>query len=260
MSNQIKIFDNPTFGAVRIVTTENNEPLFCLTDVCQALDLGNPSQVKTRLEDTLITNEVISDSLGRQRNILFVNEDGLYDVILDSRKPEAKQFRKWVTSEVLPQIRKTGGYIKTEDDDTPDVIMAKALILAQKTIESQTQQNQILKHTNQILEEEKKILLPKAEYTDQVLNSTDTHTFSEVAKSLGLTSAIALYNKCRTLGVIFKQGDKYLPYSKYSTQGYFATRTYPFFRKDGTQGTSTTLVVTELGRAFLRKKLQKQIA
>lgn len=259
MNNQIKIFDNPTFGAVRIVTTENNEPLFCLTDVCQALDLRQ-GDVRQRLDDGVVSTQPIYDSLGRQQNANFVNEDGLYDVILDSRKPEAKQFRKWVTSEVLPQIRKTGGYIKTEDDDTPDVIMAKALILAQKTIESQTQQNQILKHTNEILEEEKKILLPKAEYTDQVLNSTDTHTFSEVAKSLGLTSAIALYNKCRTLGIIFKQGDKYLPYSKYSTQGYFATRTYPFFRKDGTQGTSTILVVTELGRAFLRKKLQKQLA
>ena len=259
MNNQIKIFDNPTFGAVRIVTTENNEPLFCLTDVCQALDLRQ-GDVRQRLDDGVVSTQPIYDSLGRQQNANFVNEDGLYDVILDSRKPEAKQFRKWVTSEVLPQIRKTGGYIKTEEDDTPDVIMAKALILAQKTIESQTQQNQILKHTNEILEEEKKILLPKAEYTDQVLNSTDTHTFSEVAKSLGLTSATALYNKCRTLGIIFKQGDKYLPYSKYSTQGYFTTRTYPFFRKDGTQGTSTTLVVTELGRAFLRKKLQKQIA
>lgn len=259
MNNQIKIFDNPTFGAVRIVTTEKNEPLFCLTDVCQALDLRQ-GDVRQRLEDGVVSTQPIYDSLGRQQNANFVNEDGLYDVILDSRKPEAKQFRKWVTSEVLPQIRKTGGYIKTEDDDTPDVIMAKALILAQKTIESQTQQNQILKHTNEILEEEKKILLPKAEYTDQVLNSIDTHTFSEVAKDLGLTSAIALYNKCRTQNIIFKQGDKYLPYSKYSTQGYFATRTYPFFRKDGTQGTSTILVVTELGRAFLRKKLQKQIA
>lgn len=259
MNNQIKIFDNPNFGAVRIVTTESNEPLFCLTDVCQALDLRQ-GDVRQRLDDGVVSTQPIYDSLGRQQNANFVNEDGFYDVILDSRKPEAKQFRKWITSEVLPQIRKTGGYIKTEDDDTPDVIMAKALILAQKTIESQTQQNQILKHTNQILEEEKKTLLPKAEYTDQVLNSTDTHTFSEVAKSLGLTSAIALYNKCRTLGIIFKQGNKYLPYAKYSTQGYFATRTYPFFRKDGTQGTSTTLVVTELGRAFLRKKLQKQIA
>ena len=259
MNNQIKIFDNPTFGAVRIVTTENNEPLFCLTDVCQALDLGNPSQVKTRLDDTLITNEVISDSLGRQRNILFINEDGLYDVILDSRKPEAKQFRKWVTSEVLPQIRKTGGYIKTEEDDTPDVIMAKALILAQKTIESQTQQNQILKHTNEILEEEKKILLPKAEYTDKVLQSISTYTFTQIAKQLNIASAQALCKRLVALDVLYYQSGGYLPVSKYSTQGYWSTRTHAVTDDNGNiVRTTNYLVVTELGRAFIRKKFQKQ--
>lgn len=99
MNNQIKIFDNPTFGAVRIVTTENNEPLFCLTDVCQALDLRQ-GDVRQRLDDGVVSTQPIYDSLGRQQNANFVNEDGLYDVILDSRKPEAKAFRKWITSEV----------------------------------------------------------------------------------------------------------------------------------------------------------------
>ena len=253
--NEIKIFDNPNFGAVRIVTTENNEPLFCLTDVCQALDL-RAGHVKERLSKDVVSTEPLMTTGGIQQ-VNFVNEDGLYDVILDSRKPEAKQFRKWVTREVLPQIRKTGGYIKTENDDTPDVIMAKALILAQKTIESQKQRNQFLEQAKEKLEQENKILLPKAEYTDKVLNSTDNYTFSEVAKELGFRSSISLHNKCRELGIIFKQGNVYLPYSKYSTQGYFATRTYPFLRRDGTSGSSSGLVITELGRAFLRKKLQK---
>ena len=112
-------------------------------------------------------------------------------------------------------------------------------------------------HEKEKLEQENKILLPKAEYTDKVLNSTDNYTFSEVAKELGFRSSISLHNKCRELGIIFKQGNVYLPYSKYSTQGYFATRTYPFLRRDGTSGSSSGLVITELGRAFLRKKLQK---
>ena len=253
--NEIKIFDNPNFGAVRIVTTENNEPLFCLADVCQALDL-RAGHVKERLSKDVVSTEPLMTTGGIQQ-VNFVNEDGLYDVILDSRKPEAKQFRKWVTREVLPQIRKTGGYIKTENDDTPDVIMAKALILAQKTIESQKQRNQFLEQAKEKLEQENKILLPKAEYTDKVLNSTDNYTFSEVAKELRFRSSISLHNKCRELGIIFKQGNVYLPYSKYSTQGYFATRTYPFLRRDGTSGSSSGLVITELGRAFLRKKLQK---
>ena len=108
-ASSLKIFENASFGEIRVAGTSEN-PLFCLADVCKVLDLGNPSQVKTRLDDGVISNEVIPDSLGRQQEATFVNEDGLYDVILDSRKPQAKAFRKWITSEVLPSIRKSGSY------------------------------------------------------------------------------------------------------------------------------------------------------
>lgn len=108
-ASSLKIFENANFGEIRVAGTSEN-PLFCLADVCKVLNLGNPSQVKTRLDDGVISNEVIPDSLGRQQEATFVNEDGLYDVILDSRKPQAKAFRKWITSEVLPSIRKTGSY------------------------------------------------------------------------------------------------------------------------------------------------------
>lgn len=107
--NDIQIFKNEAFGEVRVAGT-SEEPLFCLADVCKVLELGNPSQVKTRLCGEVITNEVIPDSLGRPQEMIFINEDGLYDVILDSRKPQAKTFRKWVTSEILPSIRKHGIY------------------------------------------------------------------------------------------------------------------------------------------------------
>lgn len=180
-----------------------------------------------------------------------ITKDGFTFLVMGYTGEKAAKFK-----EMFIEAFNTNEALLASDD----YILLRSQEILKERVNLLTQQNQILKHTNEILEEEKKILLPKAEYTDQVLNSIDTHTFSEVAKSLALPSATALYNKCRTLGIIFKQGDKYLPYSKYSTQGYFTTRTYPFFRKDGTQGTSTTLVVTELGRAFLRKKLQKQIA
>ena len=107
--DNIQIFKNESFGEVRVAGT-SEEPLFCLADVCKVLELGNPSQVKTRLCGEVITNEVIPDSLGRPQEMIFINEDGLYDVILDSRKPQAKTFRKWVTSEILPSIRKHGIY------------------------------------------------------------------------------------------------------------------------------------------------------
>ncbi len=139
MMENIQIFRNNKFGEVRVAKTENNEPLFCLADVCKILGLGNPSQVKTRLDDGVISNEVILDSIGRQQNVMFVNEDGLYDVILDSRKPEAKQFRKWVTSEVLPSIRKHGAYLtdtKIEEVLTsPDTIIKLATQLKEERVE-----------------------------------------------------------------------------------------------------------------------------
>ena len=106
--NDIQIFNNPQFGQVRTAETSEN-PLFCLLDVCKALELRQGDVVR-RLTDGVVSTQPIIDSLGRTQMANFVNEDGLYDVILDSRKPEAKAFRKWVTSEVLPSIRKTGQY------------------------------------------------------------------------------------------------------------------------------------------------------
>lgn len=106
--NEVQIFNNSEFGEIRTVTIDN-EPMFCLGDLCKALEL-TAKGVKQRLDDEVISNYPIPDSLGRIQNALFVNEDGLYDVILESRKDSAKKFRKWVTSEVLPSIRKTGSY------------------------------------------------------------------------------------------------------------------------------------------------------
>ena len=108
MNEQIQIFKNPQFGQIRTAGTPD-EPLFCLTDVCRAVEL-DPSQVARRLDKGVLSKHTL-DTAGGQQLVNFVNEDGLYDVILDSRKPEAKAFRKWVTSEVLPTIRKTGGYM-----------------------------------------------------------------------------------------------------------------------------------------------------
>lgn len=99
--NEIKIFENEKFGKVRVAGT-SEEPLFCLADVCQVLDLM-PNKVAQRLDKDVLSRYPLQTAGGIQQTN-FVNEDGLYDAILDSRKPEAKQFRKWITSEVLPLI------------------------------------------------------------------------------------------------------------------------------------------------------------
>ena len=107
--NELQIFNNEDFGSVRTIT-KDNEPMFCLADVCKALDITHVTDVKNRLkQDGVGTSEVI-DSLGRKQTAIFINESNLYKVIFQSRKPSAERFTDWVTSEVLPSIRKTGSY------------------------------------------------------------------------------------------------------------------------------------------------------
>ena len=116
--SEIQIFQNQEFGAIRTLSNEQGEPMFCLKDVCEALGLQT-KQVVRRLMDDVFSKHPIVDNLGRTQQATFVNEDGLYDTILESRKPQAKLFRKWVTSEVLQSIRKQGGYMMappTEND------------------------------------------------------------------------------------------------------------------------------------------------
>lgn len=124
--NELQIFNSPEFGDIRTITIDN-EPWFCMIDICKALEISNPSQAKTRLNaDGVITNEVI-DGIGRKQNANFVNEPNMYKLIFQSRKESAERFTDWVTSKVLPEIRKTGSYRK------PLTVAEQIQILAQGT-------------------------------------------------------------------------------------------------------------------------------
>ena len=175
----------------------------------------------------------------------------MYDVIIRSDSPQAKPFRKWITSEVLPSIRKTGDYIHQEEGDTDADIMAKALMIAQKTIDDKKQRIQILEGENEHLQLENKALAPKAQYTDEVLQSTSTITFTEAAKELNFRSATALINRLLSDRVIYRQSGRLLPTAKYSGKGFFTSRTHRFYHTDGTPDASVMTVVTQKGRAFL---------
>ena len=245
----IQMFTNPAFGTVR-TSGESSNPIFCLPDLCKVLDLDS-SQVIKRLDDGVVSIHPTPDSLGRIQQTKFVNEDGLYDVILDSRKPEARQFRKWITSEVLPSIRKTGGYIRQEEGDSEADIMAKALIIAQKTREAQQQRIQILEGENQHLQLENKALAPKAQFTDEVLQSTSTITFTEAAKELNFRSVGVLMKRLMEDRIVFRQGGRYLPYAKYAGLGLFVSRTHRFYHTDGRPDASVMTVITQKGRMFL---------
>ncbi|EMB5688828.1 BRO-N domain-containing protein [Acinetobacter baumannii] len=136
--NNVAVF-NFNQKEVRTIVKEDGEIWFVLSDVCNVLEIGNPSDAARRLDNDEVTLDNIE---GNHRPTNLVNESGLYSLVLTSRKPEAKQFKKWVTSDVLPSIRKNGGYISGQENDDPEIIMAKALQVANNVILRKTQELQ----------------------------------------------------------------------------------------------------------------------
>ena len=132
--------------------------------------------------------------------------------------------------------------------------MAKALLIANKTMEVQKQRIQMLEGEKNNLIAENMVLAPKAKYTDEVLQSQTTLTFTEIAKELNFRSGVALIRSLLSDKIIFRQGERYLPFAKYSDKGYFASRTHRFFRADGRADASVMTVVTEKGRLFLQDR------
>ncbi len=214
----LKPFD---FEGISVRTIlKDGEPWFVLKDVCTILEIGNPSDVKSRLEDGVVTIEGIPDSLGRTQSAAIVNEDGLYDVILDSRKLEAKKFRKWITSEVIPSIRKTGGYILPQT--MPETLrLLAAEIEKNQAIEAENKQLAIeAAEKDQKLKEQ---ATPVAIY-NLAISAHNTMSMQEVAKSLG-TGRTKLYQILREEGIIMKNST--LPYQRFIDAGYFKVTERP---------------------------------
>ena len=251
----IQIFNNPSFGNVRVAGTEIN-PLFCLADVCKALDL-QPSAVMRRLDDGVISNNPITDNLGRQQVANFVNEDGLYDVILDSRKPEAKQFRKWITSEVLPTIRKHGAYMtdniieKTLSD--PDYLIQLATTLKQER--------------QQRIEAERKVAAaqPAVTFTQAVSGSASSCLIGELAKLINQNGypmgEKRLFRWLRENGYLGTKGERYnIPNQRYIEQGLFELKKGTRSGNNGVMHTTITSKVTGKGQVyFVNKFLTEEI-
>ena len=250
--NEIKVFDNPQFGKVRTAGTSEN-PLFCLSDVCKALGL-NASHVRERLEDGVVSTDTITDNLGRTQVANFVNEDGLYDVILDSRKPEAKVFRKWVTSEVLPTIRKTGQYGSYEVPKT----FAEALLLAAKNQQKIEEQQRMIAEKQMQIEKD----APKVLFTDAVIGSKSSVLIGELAKMLSVNGYTIGQNRLfalhREQGYLGKSGEYYnIPNQAYIEQGLFELKKTTH-SENGTMKTSTTTKVTGKGQVYFINKFLKR--
>lgn len=203
--NELQIFNNEEFGEIRTIT-KDNEPMFCLADVCKALEITHVTDVKKRMKkDGVGTAEVI-DSMGRKQKATFINEANLYKVIFQSRKPSAEKFTDWVTDEVIPSIRKNGGYIANQENLTPEQIVANALVVAQNIITQKDKQ----------IEE----MTPKANYFDALVDKKLNTNIRDTAKELGIGEK-AFVSFLIEKGYVFRQGKhrKLRPYAKYAESG-----------------------------------------
>lgn len=238
-------------------TAEN--PLFLAKEVAECIGHSNITVMLQTIDEDEKVKVSPKQSLGELVNYKeynFLTEDGLYEVLMQSRKPIAKQFKKGV-KQILHEVRTTGGYIATHQDDTPEEIMARALTIAQATLskreerlkqlEAQTEQQQA---TIKIQTEEIKKSAPKVNYYDNHLQSVNTLTSTQVAKQIGM-DAEKLHRKMKEIGILYKQSGQWLLYSPFSTWGLHATRTQTYTRNDGSIGTSVYTVWTTKGIRFI---------
>src|SRR5699024_3585240 len=234
------------------IITKDNEPRFKLSDVCRILGIGNPTDVKNRLNYGVVSIEGIQDRLGRTQQATFVNEDGLYDVILDSRKPEAKKFRKWITSDVLPSIRKHGAYM------TPETI-EQALLNPDTIIQLATNLKSEQEKRKQ-LEEQKRRDEPYTTFGKVVATSDASINIGSFAKLLYDKHGIKmgrnkLFAWLRDNGYLMRSGrEKNQPKQQYIQQGLFETTVTMISRTHGDVQSVTTFV-TGKGQVEIAKKI-----
>ena len=241
--NEIQIFKHEMFGEIRTMTDEQGETWFVGKDVAEALGYSKSrNALFAHVEGEDKKDALIQGPLGGPQKMTVINESGLYALVLSSKLPQAKAFKRWVTSEVLPQIRRTGGYIPTKDGQGRDLtdmeIVCLALKIQQKTID----------------EQHKRIgeLAPKAEYCDEVLESVSCFTTTQIAKELSMTVQ-DLTRLLTEMKVMYKQSGQYLLYADMARKGYARNRTHSYRDGEGEMHTRTYLVWTEPGRRFIHR-------
>lgn len=215
-ANELQVFNNDMFGEIRTMVIDN-EPWFVGKDVAQALGYKKPHDaLSTHVGEDDSVKYGLTDNLGRLQSTIFINESGLYSLIFGSKLPSAKQFKRWVTSEVLPQIRKTGGYIPLSPNDDEKTILAKALKIQERT----------LKEKDNIIQSKTKALAiaqPKADKYDKLMSADGYFSFNVAAKELGI-GRNKLMKLLREKGILFRDGLSNIAYQKYCDNGCFVVK------------------------------------
>lgn len=243
------------FGELRVTRNEKGELLFCLKDVCDSLGLQVGATAK-RLEQQVISSINVLTNGGSQQ-MYFVTEPDLYRCIFQSRKPTARKFQDWVFNEVLPSLRKTGGYIVTTTTDTPEMIMARALKVADETIKRNEQRMRELEAQSEqqaatidLQKKELTVAAPKVDYYDNTLASVNYITATQVADDLGV-SARALNKKLSEIGLIYFQSGQWHVKGIYRGWNLASTRTHTYQSSNGENISKPTLVWNQRGKRFI---------
>ena len=261
MNNKIKVFENAEFGSVRTVTI-NGEPWFVASDVCKALEINNVSMAISRLDDDEKNTISLTEGIPGNPNKTIVNEPGLYSMVLSSRKPEAKAFKRWITHEVIPDIRQYGMYGTSDFLDkalgNPDnwirmLTEYSAVKKENETLKLETvEQKAVIKSQNNQIT----LMKPKATYYDLVLQTKNAVNITTIAKDYGL-SAVTLNKKLHDYGVQYKQGGTWLLYQQHADKGYTKTKTGVYTNKAGEEYASVHTQWTQKGRMFIYEVLKE---
>jgi anti-repressor protein len=242
-NDELRTFTNSEFGDVRTDVDENGKVLFCGNDVAKALGYTNvPDALKRHCRAIVKRDTPIS---GKMQGINFIPESDVYRLAFGSKLPSAERFTDWVTEEILPSIRKRGGYILNQDMLSNEELMARAVLLAQQTIADKTAQLQAANETIGVM-------APKAAYYDNVLQSDNLLTVTQIAKCYGMTAA-QLNTLLKRIGVQYKQGAQWLPYAEYADKDYIRIVTV----LDGAGQARQQTKWTQTGRKFIYDELKE---
>lgn len=241
--DELQVFRNEEFGEIRTVE-HGGDTWFIAKDVCRALEVANSSDAIARLDEDE-KGVVLTDTLGGIQNMAIINESGLYSLVLSSRKPEAKAFKRWITHEVLPSIRKHGMYAMDELLDNPDLA-----IEALTRLKEEREKRKELELENKVQAQQIAELQPKATYYDLILQCPSLLSVTEIAKDYGL-SAKGLNKILHDNSIQYSQSGVWFLYAKYQDKGYTSTKTQNYNRPDGTQGSRVHTYWTQKGRLFL---------
>lgn len=270
--NNLMIFKNEEFGEIRSLEI-NNEPYFVGKEICLLFGDTNYRRSLSNVdsEDKML---IPVETSGGKQNMTVINENGLYDLLFGMQPQKAKgvsqneqamnerieklrRFKRWVTHEVLPAIRKTGGYIAGEENMNEDELVLKAMNVLKTKVENLKLENKNLLVENNQKDQLIGELKPKADYTDRILQCDDLTKINVIACDYGFT-AVEFNKMLKKFSIQYKEGSSWLLYKKYRGKGYTQTKTFEFTHSNGTQGSRTSMMWTQKGRLFLYEFLKSK--